>query len=426
MNARGAHASTPSGGAPVLLGDDDTEPDEDDTGPDAFDIHNRLQVVGHGWIVQPKHSIFVGSESVVAHADVDSLRDAMLQERCCAQLPGSPEWVAIATDGADDFHPESSPLDTVHLLVDTDRVSAVAEVMMRREPQWRVEDLKGLLRPAVAPHGCVIDKVEYLVGGIDPDTVPEQFTDFEEFGISGADERDAWRARPHQVRVFIRNAAPTTVGVLLAAGRDVQAMLEALKDGPLNVRTSRNLLLAGLPRLLCGLPENEWLEVKSRGYQLGAPSPTGERAKIELAQDVARFANGDCDAMLVIGFEESTANGSAKLGAVRPVSLNDIDVDRYRKVIDGRVVPPVEGLTIERVDLGNNHGLLIISVPRQPPELQPYLVHGAIAGERTEGAFISIVRRRGEGSITISAQQIHAYIVAGRAYLRAHGADHEG
>jgi hypothetical protein len=35
-------------------------------------------------------------------------------------------------------------------------------------------------------------------------------------------------------------------------------------------------------------------------------------------------------------------------------------------------------------------------------------VHGAIAGDKTEGAFISIVRRRGEGSITISAKQIHA------------------
>lgn len=161
-------------------------------------------------------------------------------------------------------------------------------------------------------------------------------------------------------------------------------MLEALKDGPLNVRTSRNLLLAGLPHLLLGLPENEWLEVKSRGYQLAAPNPTGDRAKIELAQDVARFANGDCDAMLVIGFEETKTTGSTRLGALRPVPLSDLNVDRYRNVIDGRVVPPVEGLTIEPVDLGNNQGLLIIYVPGQPRELQPYLVHGAIAGDRTE------------------------------------------
>lgn len=115
----------------------------------------------------------------------------MLQERCCAQLPGSPEWVAVAIDQGEDFHPDSTPRDAVHLLVDTHRVSAVAEVMMRREPQWRTEEMQALLRPAAAPHGCLIDKVEYLVGGVDPDTVPDQFADSDEFGISGAAVRDA-------------------------------------------------------------------------------------------------------------------------------------------------------------------------------------------------------------------------------------------
>ncbi|WP_022883710.1 hypothetical protein [Glaciibacter superstes] len=50
--------------------------------------------------------------------------------------------------------------------------------------------------------------------------------------------------------------------------------------------------------------------------------------------------------------------------------------------------------------------------------MQPYLMHGAIVEEKVEGAFLSIVRRRGEGSITASVQQIHAYIVAGKRYLR--------
>lgn len=49
--------------------------------------------------------------------------------------------------------------------------------------------------------------------------------------------------------------------------------------------------------------------------------------------------------------------------------------------------------------------------------MQPYLVHGAI---KVEGAFFNIVRPRGEGSITTSAQQIHTYIMACRRYL--HGA----
>jgi hypothetical protein len=45
-------------------------------------------------------------------------------------------------------------------------------------------------------------------------------------------------------------------------------------------------------------------------------------------------------------------------------------------------------------------------------------VHGAIVGDKTEGAFISIVQRRGEHPITITAQSIHATLAAGRALLR--------
>jgi hypothetical protein len=68
--------------------------------------------------------------------------------------------------------------------------------------------------------------------------------------------------------------------------------------------------------------------------------------------------------------------------------------------------------------MGNHQGVLMISVPPQPREMQPYLVHGAVVGDKIEGAFFSIVRRRGEASITTSAAQIHAYIVAGKAFLQ--------
>lgn len=68
--------------------------------------------------------------------------------------------------------------------------------------------------------------------------------------------------------------------------------------------------------------------------------------------------------------------------------------------------------------MGNDQGLLLISVPPQPSEIQPYLVHGAVVGDKNEGAFFSIVRRRGEASIPTTAAQIHAYIVAGKAFLR--------
>jgi len=44
-------------------------------------------------------------------------------------------------------------------------------------------------------------------------------------------------------------------------------------------------------------------------------------------------------------------------------------------------------------------------------------------GDRVEGTFISIVRRRGEGSIVTTASQIHAQLTAGRALLQEMSTD---
>ena len=59
----------------------------------------------------------------------------------------------------------------------------------------------------------------------------------------------------------------------------------------------QHLVRAGKAHLLIGLAENKWLEVKGGPYQINAPGPTSTRSRIELAQDVARFANGDSDAI---------------------------------------------------------------------------------------------------------------------------------
>ena len=61
-----------------------------------------------------------------------------------------------------------------------------------------------------------------------------------------------------------------------------------------------------------------------------------------------------------------------------------------------------------------NGYLLVVHIPLQPEAHKPFLVHGAMVGHHVEGAFISIVRRRGEGSIPVDAAAIHADLVAGR------------
>jgi hypothetical protein len=82
--------------------------------------------------------------------------------------------------------------------------------------------------------------------------------------------------------------------------------------------------------------------------------------------------------------------------------------------VDLPAVPALKPLVVEtRV----GHGLVVISIPTQEEELKPFLVHGAIVDGRMESA-ISIVRRSGEDSIPITAQQIHSTLAAGRALLR--------
>jgi len=68
----------------------------------------------------------------------------------------------------------------------------------------------------------------------------------------------------------------------------------------------------------------------------------------------------------------------------------------------------------------SGRSFILIDIPAQPEELKPFLVRGAILLDRsTEGSFLGIVQRRGEGSITSTAPMIHATIAAGRALLRA-------
>ncbi|TCN36865.1 hypothetical protein EV644_11229 [Kribbella orskensis] len=407
-------STTASGGARVVF--NPVEDDEEDTYVDSVGGYggHSVQVVEHGWIVRPKHHSFIAIERVVAAADLDSLREAVADDRrCCSS---SPESIYIALADDPDFHALSSDYDDIHLEVDTDRVVAVAGAHTRRLPPWSTAELTELLTPAVREYGCVVRDVTFESFGGD-------LASYEGMGLPPEEVermRESIQAEPHDIRVEIEAVLPATAERLILAARDASALLDAYKGGPLNAGTVRNLLRAGKASLLSVQPESDWLEVKSAPYNIHLPGDPGVRSKIELAQDVARFANGDVDALLLIGFKETKRDGRSVVGKASPASTSILDVDRYRGVIDERVIPPIDGLTLEVVHTADDKGIMIIGVPAQAPELQPFLVHGAIVGDKVEGAFISVVRRRGEGSITTKAAQLHAYIVAGRAFLKDH------
>lgn len=222
-----------------------------------------------------------------------------------------------------------------------------------------------------------------------------------------------WGAPPWlwHTRIYF-NTRNRTLDELFSIGRDAINLVEALGDSELSRLTAGDLVRAGHPNVLLGQPEGHWLEVKSQHYDLAS-----DLGQISLAQSVARFCNAETGGLIIVGASTKKVPEGEEIRRLHPLPYNARMVRRYYQALEKRLFPPPDGLSIESVNIGDEM-LLLVDVPPQPEELKPFLVHGSIVGGRIEGAFISIVRRRGEASIPITAPMIHATMAAGRALLR--------
>jgi hypothetical protein len=347
-----------------------------------------IEIVGYRELFPSSYGeVFAGPIEDVGPASVASLRQALVRYMECVprgqrrQLP-TPWEIEVVV--GDEEHPDfvDGPdwvfLEPVHLVFQHDglRVAQVYAIKNDLDP----DEVARCVSPYLRRHRC--RDVDVAVGE-EPDP---------EYGL----------------RYCTVSFSPPTRGktvhnlYLLAQG--LLEYLTVLDHGGFNMRTLPILLRAGRASILVGQDENQWLEAKSAPYNLNELS-----GKIELAQDAARFANAEIGGVLIVG---ARTRG-------RPEKIR---AKRYREAIDARVYPPIEGLQVEAMDYGGGRGLLIVVVPPQPERLKPFLVHGALVGRRVEGAFISIVRRRGEASIVTNPSAIHAMLVAGKARLQDHGA----
>lgn len=298
----------------------------------------------------------------------------------------------------------------------------VVAIVTRRYPTQPAEteaEIAARLGRVASAYGCRIVGVSFaLPGGGTPEEMLSHWPEGEEWAERfRAETIDTIAGKAHDVEVSIATDDHVTMATLMDGAAAMADYLGATQTGPLDAARVLNLLRGGHFNLLIGEAESDYLEVKTKMHPISAPGETGKQAKVELAQDVARFANGDVDAVLVIGYRERSGGGN-EIGSLTPVADSTLNLAQLQKLLDERIVPPVDGLIIEKFPTSSTDSVLAIYVPRQPSEMQPYLVHGAIVEGKVEGAFFSIVRRRGEGSITTSAQQIHAYIIAGKRYLR--------
>jgi hypothetical protein len=221
---------------------------------------------------------------------------------------------------------------------------------------------------------------------------------------------DAWQSATEagwQVGVETARRG-ATVGDLIDACARVVAVVQATAAG-LDRGTAADAIRAGYAEALVGARESAWLEAKSAPWDL-----TTEGGRIEASQDVARFAN-EAGGLIVVGAttkHRSDDEVIVRVGGIRPGLLS---LRRLRMILDAHVYPPVDALDLAEVPLkGSGNVIVLISIPGQREAAKPFIVHGAIVDGRVEGAFISIVRRRAEGSITIDPREIHAWLVAGR------------
>lgn len=211
-------------------------------------------------------------------------------------------------------------------------------------------------------------------------------------------------------------AVPTrgkTLQQLYDIADSVLTLIDAATAGHVTRKTAVDLILGGRADLLIGLPEGPWLDVKSHHYDLTTPA-----GQISLTHAIARFGNAEDGGVVVVGMDTKRVPGGEIIKSIRPVPIDGATIRRYRQAIENRLFPFPYGLTIEPVETAPGQGLVVVSLPPQEEELKPFLVHGAIIDGKVEGAFISIVRRSGEDSIPLTAQQIHSTLAAGRALLR--------
>ncbi|WP_405673349.1 hypothetical protein OG848_28100 [Streptomyces canus] len=199
---------------------------------------------------------------------------------------------------------------------------------------------------------------------------------------------------------------------LFQIGEGALALLQAFESGELTRETTLDLLRSGNANVLIGQEEGPWLDVKSAHYDLKSPS-----GKISIAQAVARFANAEHGGIVVVGMRGKKVPGGEIISSICPVPVDGRTLRSYQTAIEQHLYPPPDYLNIEAVPVTEGR-LVVLHIPPQPEEHKPFLVHGAIVDGQIEGAFISIVRRRGESSIPITAPAVHATMAAGRALLR--------
>jgi hypothetical protein len=182
-----------------------------------------------------------------------------------------------------------------------------------------------------------------------------------------------------------------------------------------SLAAAREALAAGEPEKLLGLAECAWLDVKGGVYDLGST-----HGAEELLKDVAAFANAREGGLLLVGFATRLEDGDEVIDRVRPVPRDRVDLDRYRKLLEGIVPVPMD-IGVDWADCGQGKGILIIDVPAQPPACLPFLVPGPACTGKGGYPAGALPVRDGDRTRWLSASDMQRLLAAGWSQNGGHG-----
>ena len=197
-------------------------------------------------------------------------------------------------------------------------------------------------------------------------------------------------------------------GELLELALDLAALLAAAREGQVDLRSARDLVLGGHARALVGLREGGWLDAKGAPYRL-----EHEREAWELAKDVAAFAGVD-GGLIVIPATTRLQAGVEVIDEVKDLPLSLVDEARYRDVIAARVYPVPRGVEITAVPLSPERGVLSIYIPPQPDDQKPFLVRGGVLDGRVMAQTVTVPWRDGDQTRYEDIAAIHTALRADR------------
>ncbi|MEU8271850.1 ATP-binding protein [Sphaerisporangium sp. NPDC049002] len=272
----------------------------------------------------------------------------------------------------------------------------VALFILSTLPGMMHRNLRSIVTPVLMRYGLRLVEVE---------SMSEDFTKDEEV-------RDG--SRHWEIHALVESPAITIVDIYRA--RREMSYAAFFTDEAIAVpEVAFQLASSGNVADLLGRDESQTLEVKRSAYDL--QNKPEAQWKIELAQDVASFANAEVGGLIVIGIETKQVGDVENLKKIHPLPSDPGRAKRYRDVVNGRVHPPIDRLRIESVEISGGEVLCIL-IPTQKEEDKPFIVEGGLIKGKTKGRAFHIVRRRGSDTMWIGGRELHAMILAGRALLR--------